>query len=298
MSLSYEESDYPIAIGNGRVVYFHRRETKPEKLDTDGYDITKDEADQIFDIIQSQKKGATFAHKHLRYYEDCKEEYLLGKGKSIILEPDHKGKTSEWQIIPKEIENQRQDICVSGPSGSGKSTWTSKYMKIYHQLNPKNKVIIFSKKTEDPAYDSFKFVKRIPLNDDFIDLELEPEDLKNTLCVFDDIENISKKEVKAAVYKLLNDVQETGRSMNINVILCNHVVMNGHSTKVSLNECDGMVFFESGSAKHRKNTLDTYVGLDKNQIEIVNNMLKKSRWVFINKSCPVYAVSETKIILL
>ena len=62
-------------------------------------------------------------------------------------------------------------------------------------------------------------------------------------------------------------------------------------------ECHGVVIFpQNMSGKSSKYLLDTYLGLDKNQIEKLKHM--KSRAITIMKTYPMILVSENEIINL
>lgn len=309
MSISYEESEYPIAISPKGIVYFHEKIFEPERLDPKNYDITEEEAEQVEQIIGLKYKPS-FPLKLLKYYIDCKEEYRDKKNRQLIyipgpklpgkLQSSSKGSEEGFEPIPKEIKDQREDINVTGPSGSGKSTFISKFAEKYHTIFPKNGIYLFSKKNEDPVFDDKKYIVRIPLdskNEESIK-ELTVEDLKDSFLIFDDIETLKPKSLNDAVHKLLDEVQMTGRSKAITVALLNHIVMAGARTKTTLSESSALTLFQDASAKHRRSVLTTYVGLDRDQIEEIEDMLKTSRWVFVHRNRPKYVISQNKIILL
>ena len=160
---------------------------------------------------------------------------------------------------------------------------------------PEHPIFIFSKKEDDPAYDCYKFVTRIPLDEEFLETEMDVYQFRDSLCVFDDIENCPKG-INEKVHALLDNLSETGRSENVNLVLCNHLSMMGNKTKRSLNESDSVVIFKNSSPYHVKNLLEKYVGLDKNQIQTIMNL--PSRWVFIKKDEPQYVITENKVYLL
>lgn len=318
MSISYEESDYPIAISPEGIVYFHEKIYDPERLDHEKYNITEEEAEQVEMMLKS-KANTPFSGKLLKYYLDCKDEFRNMKNRTLVYQPQSKmdrltrsesssssssrpsGEIAKgFEPIPKEIKNQREDINVTGPSGSGKSTFISKYAAKYHKLFPKNGIYLFSKKNEDEVFDDKKYIKRVALNEKAIeDLQsLTVDDLKDTFLIFDDIETLKPKELNVTVHKLLDEIQMTGRSANITVAILNHIVMAGPRTKTTLSESSALCLFQDASAKHRKSVLSTYVGLDRDQIDDIEDMLKTSRWIFVHRNRPKYAISENKIILL
>jgi len=219
-----------------------------------------------------------------------------------------------FRVVPQDIPNQRESILISGPSGSGKSHFCSEYIKTFHEMFPERQVFIFSKKDEDPAFDQFPFVQRVELEsllppkgfrqsdkkksknqeDDFE--PLGPKDFTNSLVVFDDCENINDKEVKDAVYKLKDDLLETGRSENVYTLVCSHLAMNYNKTRIDLNESNCLVIFKNGNAHHIKRLLGVYAGIDNANVKKIMEL--PSRWVMINKNFPMYVLSETCCFLL
>lgn len=293
--LSYKDSNLPLAIvqdrpGNQIIFYHPEKQTEYERLSGKKYNLSPEDEDIVYSILEGHKE-AKYPARYLEYFEKAKDEFKQKLAKEIVVSPPGK-----LMIIPQEIENQRQFILVTGNSGAGKSFWTAMYMRMYHKMFPHNPIFIISKKDSDPAYDVLDFITRIPLDENFMDLELDTKDFEDSLVIFDDIENIIDKKIKKAVYDLKDNLSETGRSHGIYMILCNHLAMCGQTTRKDNNECDAVVVFKSSSKFHRDNLLKTYVGLDKKQITDVNEI--PSRWLFIKKSDPMYVVSENKVMLL
>lgn len=295
--LSLKESKYPIAYYNTRgrpqIVYYHEENQveEPEQLEDDTEQLTQHEIDLVYKTIRGTASTMErFPLKALNYYQKAKQDYSQKQGKEITIPAENK-----FTVIPKEIPNQIQFTLVTGKSGSGKSYWTGQYIDMYHKVFPENPVFIFSKKDDDPAYDCYNYITRIPLDEEFMNTDLDTHQLHDSLCVFDDIENCPRG-INEKVHALLDNLSECGRSENCYLVLCNHLSMCGNKTKRSLNESDSVVIFKNSSPYHVKNLLEKHVGLDKRQIDIV--MSQKSRWVFINKSEPQYCVTENKVFLL
>jgi hypothetical protein len=199
-------------------------------------------------------------------------------------------------MLPRDEPNQRECILISGCSGSGKSTWASKYMNLYHRMNPKNRVIIISKKERDPEYEKLKFAKYLDL-ETLVDTDLDVDNFTDSLVVFDDIENIQPTELKTKVYALKDNMIETGRSENIYVLLCTHLSMNGKDTRRDLNESDTVVLFPSNSSHyHMERLLKVYCGFDKEMVKRILNV--PSRWVAIKKHAPRYCITEHEVFLI
>lgn len=183
----------------------------------------------------------------------------------------------------------RESIFIAGPAGSGKSYFSGRYMDQYHKKYPDNPIVIFSRKSEDPAIDNYEWDPiRIQLDEEYLYDPVLLEDLENTCVLFDDIDTFPK-DIRESVQHLRDDILEVGRSFHITTICTSHQLMNYKSTRVLLNEATQVVFFpKSGSQYHIKRFLKVYCGLDKDQIKDIINL--PSRWIMINKSYPMYVM--------
>jgi predicted AAA+ superfamily ATPase len=228
------------------------------------------------------------------YYHDSDPEYA-GMDKR---ESDIKLSYGKMVPLPRVEDNQRQMVYVTGPSGSGKSVWTSQYIKMYHALFPKNNIIIISKKNEDPAYDQYSYVTRLDIDDSLLEgPPLKSEDFANSLIIFDDIENITPALLKSEVYRIKDDIIETGRSSNIYVVICAHLAMNGRETRKDLNETDTFVIFPQNSSHyHLKSLLVKYAGLD--TPDIAHILKAPTRWVMIYRHGPRHIITENEAFLV
>lgn len=199
----------------------------------------------------------------------------------------------KFQHIP-DPNTERSVLYITGPSGSGKSTYTSLYIKQYQKLHKKkNPVYIFSAIGSDAVLDLLK-PKRIKIDDDLIHDPIDIEELSHSLVVFDDIDVISNKKQREAVYNILNSILETGRHFNISCIVTNHLSTNGNDTRRILNEAHSVTIFpSSGSKRGTIYLLKNYLGLENNDIKKVKKL--KSRWVTIFTKYPQCVMSEKQI---
>jgi hypothetical protein len=130
-----------------------------------------------------------------------------------------------------------------------------------------------------------------------IDDPIQIEDLKNSLCIFDDIDVISEKELKDEVYNILNQILQCGRHFFITCIITNHLPSNGSFTRNILNECHSVTYFpHSGNNGKLKKFLIDQIGLDKQAY--INNKKAKSRWATIFKNYPMVNMTEKEIHIL
>jgi hypothetical protein len=204
--------------------------------------------------------------------KDYFEEYKCLKGEYI-------------QQIPVK-QNSRSVGYISGKSGSGKSTYSRKYIEQYHKMYKKRPIYVFSYFKEDPSLDSLKYIKRIPMDDKFLSTEfmLDP-DFKDCLCLFDDIDLIKHKALKNKVFGILYTLLEGGRHVNCELLVLSHIGCKGGETRTQLSESTSITIFPRMiNARACKYILETYMGMDKNQIKRVKQL--NSRWVTVVQSYP------------
>ena len=162
---------------------------------------------------------------------------------------------------------ERQILYITGCSGSGKSTYTRKYLEEYKKKYKNNPIYLFSSLTEDESLDSIK-PKRIIIDDSLVDDPIDIDDLSHSCCIFDDIDVISNKKVREAVYSLLNKVLEIGRHYSITAVVTAHLPSNGHETRRILNESSSITIFPHSASGKIKDMLEAHVGVDRKKNEI------------------------------
>ena len=119
--------------------------------------------------------------------------YLDEKSDAIHNYKELKLKDGEFQFVP----NIKFRInYIVGASGSGKSYFASKLAEEYKILHPKNPIYLLSYLSDDSSIDRIKGIRRIQLNDNFLDTTLECEDFKNSLTIWDDDDCITDKKMK------------------------------------------------------------------------------------------------------
>jgi hypothetical protein len=201
-----------------------------------------------------------------------------------------KGDATIQQIPDKNTE--RSVLYITAPSGSGKSFYTREYISQYHKMYPKRDVYVFSSLDDDQTLDKLKYLKRIKIKSpEFLTTEINAVDFKDCLVIFDDCDVLSVKPIKLKVFRILNEILETGRHHNTSVVFTSHNATMGNDTKRILNECHSVTLFvKNAGGKTLKYLLDQYLGLNKEEI----HKLKKldSRWVTICKTYPQIVLSE------
>ena len=202
-----------------------------------------------------------------------------------------------FQLIPSDRE--RDIHYITGQSGSGKSWFAKNYINEYIKKHPKNSIYLFSSISDDPSIDSIKGLQRIDIkNPEFLDEDIELSDMKDSLVIFDDTDCIKEKNVRAKINGILNMILETGRHANISVIFTSHICCAGNDTKRILNETHSCTIFpKTLGNKSLKYLLDSYFGLDRDQIKKVKKM-KGGRSVTIMKTYPMVIFNDKNMFML
>lgn len=188
------------------------------------------------------------------------------------------------QQIPNP-KTERSILYVAGPSGSGKSYYTKLYIEQYNKQFPRNNIYLFSSLTEDTTLDKLKIIKRLKLEDKFLNTNFNINDFTNSLIIFDDTDCLKNRYVKEKVNIILDMILQTGRHTRTSCIYTSHLVNDGLNTKMILNECHSITIFPSTlGGRAIKYLLDSYLGMDREQIKKLKKL--ESRWVTILKTAP------------
>lgn len=215
-------------------------------------------------------------------------------GKFLYLN-DTKGqneiKIKDGILQPMPNKNVVEKIYITAPSGAGKSTFTGKWIGEYTKMFKDNEIFLFSSINHDRVLDKHDPC-RIILDNDLLNDPIEPEELQDSLVIFDDTDTIRDRNMKLFLENLRDHILEVGRHFNIRTLITSHLLSNYSSTRRILNEATGVVVFpKSGSGTyHIKNFLKTYCGFDKEQIKKFVNL--PSRWVMVYRSYPQYVIHE------
>jgi hypothetical protein len=209
---------------------------------------------------------------------------IYGNGQMVKL---HDG---SFQVLPNKKRVER--AYIAGRSGCGKSYFSGKYVKEWLYMNPAGKIKLFSRKSEDPAFDKIGQLVRVKLDDELLDDPLEPKDLADTLVIFDDIDTLRDKDIRNEVNALRADILETGRSDNVPVISTNHLLYDKAKTNMLLNEASSLTCFpRSVSAPKLRYFLVNYGDVTPKQAIYLKNV--PSRWLHIVTDYPRYIIHET-----
>jgi hypothetical protein len=202
----------------------------------------------------------------------------------------------KFQQIPNP-NTERQILYITGRSGSGKSYYTLHYCMEYKKMYPKRNIYLFSALESDSTLDKLKGLQRFKLSDEFCDDDIQAEDFKDSMVIFDDTDVISSKLIKNKVNQIMNQILQVGRHHNTSCIITTHTACNGGATKIILSEAHSITIFPNGlGGKSMKYLLDSYFGLDKKQIKKIKSL--KSRWVTIFRTFPMAILSENEVYVI
>lgn len=177
-----------------------------------------------------------------------------------------------------EFGHSSERVYMAGKSGAGKSTLASSYALEYSKIHPENNIHVFSRHSDDPVYsDDFEY-EQIVVSDELLDAEIDLEDLRDSLVIFDDCDNLGATSPKLDKYihRLVDDLMSNGRKYSISVVYLGHQVMNYKKTRGLINEANKVILFNNSMAKHNLAYLETYAGMSKNGARKLTEM--KSRW--------------------
>ncbi|MFM7981393.1 MAG: hypothetical protein ACKPKO_18960, partial [Candidatus Fonsibacter sp.] len=81
-------------------------------------------------------------------------------------------------------------------------------------------IYLFSSLPSDESLDKIK-PKRIKLDDSLHTDPIKVQEFRESVCIFDNIDVISDKKIREAVYNILNQILEIGRHFKIHCIVRN-----------------------------------------------------------------------------
>lgn len=251
--------------------------------------------EKIADIIERwlKKHNTTIDVKKLKQYllnddEPPKKEKKMRKiWKQITDELNNKAiEVDKGEMLPcfnkKDPEGNRKVFYISGMSGSGKSTLASKIVKDYHKEYPRNRVLLFSNKDTDPAFDKLDYLRRIELSEDLVEEPINLEELRNSLIIFDDTEFVKSKPLAKELERIANLILQQGRSFKINMIFITHQLTNYKETRIILNEATSITCFPNYTNLYTlKRVFKLYFGFTDEDVQRLIDT--QSRWVCISK---------------
>jgi len=220
-----------------------------------------------------------------------------GREPIYLYEDEQKRATFQGDDVFPSVPKDYDFVLIAGPSGSGKTVWASKYIESYRKKYPKRNVYVVSSINEDKALDRLNVI-RLDMDECFCDseYEIDPESMKNSLVLFDDVDTLTSKKMRDNVLGFRDFLLEQGRHFNIHLVNTVHILLNYKATRRLLNESTKVVIFpKSGGSYQIKTFLQTYCGFMKEQITEFFNRDKNSRWKMVSKTYPLYVMSQHEV---
>lgn len=284
---------------DGKIIYFAK--------DPNSYDYTSDD-----DKNDSESESENNDDKEPQIDEDSGSEEVLVKKKKnqpralkkkkvkkLTNKPTKKKTFSYLKLegaehfIPIPRYDRRSTGYIAGPQGSGKSTFISAWVKLYQLIYPKHPFYLFSGLDKDETLDK-RNPQRIILDEGYAAEPIEPSAVKDSLCVFDDIDGIMNKAIKNSVFDTMNNLLAIGRHSNVSVLGTMHQLLSSLLSKVLLQNSDFVVFFPKFMVKTQPNRfLKDYLGCSVTLTKYILN--SDSRWVYCWKVAPNFVMTENEL---
>lgn len=227
-----------------------------------------------------------------------------GDGKILFVNPKIIKRDEEeivlknGKFLPIPPAKGRSVVYIAAPSGAGKTTFAAEYIKAYLAIFPEKDFFIFSRTDakDDKAFRGMKY-SQVKIDKSLIEdpIDITKELTNGCIILFDDVNTILDDKIKKEVDKLMADIMEVGRKLNISIVITNHLVIPNEKkiARTILNECQSLtVFPKSGSVQQIRYCLKNYFGYDDKQIK---EFLKEdTRWIMFFKSYPQIVLTERK----
>lgn len=187
-------------------------------------------------------------------------------------------------------KNQVNTISIFGNIGSGKSYFTGEYMKQFRKLYPESKILVFSRKTNQPAFT--QQYQQIDVQDqDFLMNPYSTKDIMAmhekegqkipVLAIFDDVSTFDKRTLKAVLFTR-DDFIKVGRSLGIHVIVTNHIISDGLLSKTLHNMSSHTVYFLKNQKAKVEQALKDRQKFKPEVIDFIIDL--PTRWICITDS--------------
>ncbi len=198
-----------------------------------------------------------------------------------------------FKLVKLPSIGTRDAICIYGNAGSGKTYWTTQYLKTYKKLNKNKEIYLFTTNVDtDPSYKGFGINLMNIDEENYEELSsFDETTFSNSIVIFDDIETRDKK-IQLAIYKFRDLLFQKSRKHNVDIINIIHKALDNNNSKIPNGECTAAVIFPRSNWAEAKRLLINYFNLNAKQIDDIYRARLNSRWVYVNKIYPIYALFE------
>ena len=198
-------------------------------------------------------------------------------------------------MVPTKDKTDR--IFIGGPAGSGKTYLISRYIEILRKLGRAKRIFLFSDLApeEDTVLEQHGPM-RILLDQQLVDNPIQTKELEDSLCIFDDVDSITDKDISAAVLSLYDSILKKGSTHNnIDLIVTSHNLNDNKKTKNIVINSNYIVVFPR-TKFGIEYLLTTKAGFDKQYTKKILDM--QSRYAIIHKNYPNYVIGSNEIFLI
>lgn len=210
----------------------------------------------------------------------------------------------ELEYIPNCDDEQRMALYISGSSGSGKSTFCAQTIKKLQEKKrfKKMPVLFFSAKNIDYGIDkAFNGIKNFIAIDiyDNTFLELDPMDVKDSICIFDDYDQVKDKEIYEQLVFVIKQLLELGRKNNTHIMIIRHQTMDYAKSRDIIFECDTYVLFPRVNMNTAVKFTKSYFSDNKDDLALIKKIKGKSFTpLILHKTVPQFMMCPKWIKLL
>lgn len=274
-----DEGDFKLDPEKVKLLSLEQRKQLFAAIIAGDFDSDSDEESDLPQRRVVHREMTPACSRVARTYKDkSKYEFRLDDGKMVVLP-----------------NRETERVFVAGKSGAGKSCFSASYIREYQEMFPDRRVFLFSTHDGEKAYERLEHIA-IVLDEGFVDNPPSLDDLKNSLCVFDDCDALQDKKLLAAVDALNLDLINNGRKYGISVVTLAHQLMEYKRTRGQLNEANRVVFFPQGSAYHNQRFLKVYAGLNAEWVKKI--LAERSRWICLDLRLPQSYVTENAVVII
>lgn len=224
------------------------------------------------------------------------DEHLV---RSLFVENDGDKIVRMFPMFSK-LPDMNLRISIAGKSGSGKSFFTGQVLRQLLKVE-KRPVYLISKVVEDKNLDFIKGIVRVDIYKPIF-LQMLSSDFAGSYVVFDDIDTINDDLVRKHAAKLRDDMLQTGRHDDIDIINVGHRVLGGHATRQVINECTHIVFFPHGQPQQFFNYFRNYQHFSEKDIDrhlrAYTQNYNEGRFVVWHCNNPPYLLTQKSINLI
>jgi hypothetical protein len=200
------------------------------------------------------------------------------------------------EIIPS---TKPERVYIAGMNGMGKSYQAKVYARQYRELFPDRRIILISRHEDDDTYEDGTEIEQFTVDADFGEKEITLDQLRDTLVIFDDIDNLQDAKLSKMIHRIIDDIAGNGRKYGIHMVYLSHLICAGNKTKGILNEAAKIIIFPGGATGQNEYFMSKYMRFSASTIRKITALKDKSRWVMLARAViPNYVVYEKGIFLL